>query len=141
MLSDSAQYLYIGASRTTDKTHYDIAVPYPSTGLAAFSTSRMVNAARNANGEMVGQMVGRAMDKQELGWNRIGCEAWWKMHRWFTAGHYTFYCHYFDHNCGCWRTRLFYLGDVSVNPYAVTAEGAGRYYKDARFSVIDCGVV
>lgn len=138
---DQTQYLFIGASASTSKTQYDIAVPYPTEGMAMFTTNRMVNAGRNANGALVGQLVGRPLDKQELGFSRIACEKWWQLHRWFSAGHYTFYCHYFDHNCGQWRTRLFYLGDVSVNPYHIEKTGAGKFYKDAKFSVIDCGVV
>lgn len=138
--NEDTKFLYIGAEANTSKTNYAVAVPYPSEGMAGFATSRMVSAGRNADGAMVGQLVGRAVDKQQLGWQRITCEKWWQLHRWFTDGHFTFYCHYFDHNCGVWRTRLFYLGDVSVNPYNVEQSGAGRYYRDARFSVIDCGV-
>ena len=69
-------------------------------------------------------------------------EKWWEMNRWFDDGHFTFYCHYFNHNFGRWETRLFYLGDVKTNPFVVSKEtGEPRFYRDASFNVIDCGVV
>ena len=81
-------------------------------GKAPFTTSRMVDSARNAQGTMVGRMVGRSVDKQELGWQTISPQLWWEMNRWFEDGHFTFYCHYFSHNLGRWETRMFYLSDV-----------------------------
>lgn len=141
-MSFNGNFLYLGDSPATSRTNYAISVPYPSVGGACFETSRMVDAARNANGEMVGRMVGRSVDKQSMSWARIPCETWWALHRWFEAGHFTFYCHYFNHNLGRWETRLFYLGDVKANPMRVnSATGAPAYYQDASFNVIDCGVV
>lgn len=138
----ASAYLYLGATAEVSRQNYAVAVPYPTVGSATFETARMVDAARNANGEMVGRLVGRSSDKQSLGWQRISCEDWWALHRWFEQGHFTFYCHYFDHNTGQWRTRLFYLGDVRANPVHVDeATGIPAYYEDAAFNVIDCGVV
>ncbi len=142
MPDEQYAYLYLGDSPDVTAQSCAVKVPYPTVGSAAFETARMVDAARNANGEMVGRMVGRSSDKQTLGWKRIACRDWWAMHRWFEAGHFTFYCRYFDHNTGVWRTRLFYLGDVRANPVRVDEiTGAPAWYEDAAFSVIDCGVV
>ena len=117
-------------------------VPYPDEGKAPFETSRMADSARNANGEVVGRMVGRSVHKQSLAWSVMPAEKWWEMNRWFEQGHFTFYCHYFNHNFGQWETRLFYLGDVKTNPFVVSTEtGEPRFYRDASFNVIDCGVV
>ena len=141
-MPDKRAFLYLDAGPDVSPSAHAVAVPYPTAGSAAFETARMVDAARNANGEMVGRLVGRSSDKQTLGWHRIACADWWAMHRWFEDGHFTFYCHYFDHNTGIWRTRLFYLGDVRANPVHVDeATGVPAWYEDASFSVIDCGVV
>lgn len=131
-------FLYLGDGADVTETHYAVKVPYPDKG--PFATSRMVDAARNAEGELVGRMVGRSLDKQELRWDSIPCEDWWRMNRWFEAGHFSFYCRYFSHNVGRWQTRRFYLGDVKCEPDLVDP-GTGRpaFYRSAAFSVIDCG--
>ncbi|MBD5101977.1 MAG: hypothetical protein HDT27_04625 [Subdoligranulum sp.] len=139
---DSTAYLYLGASAQTSRENYAVAVPYPTMGSAPFETSRMVDSARNANGELVGRQVGRSVHKQSLAWKEISCEKWWEINRWFENGHFTFYCHLFNHNLGQWETRLYYLSDVKVNPYLVDkATGKPAFYRDASFNVIGCGVV
>lgn len=134
--------MYFGSAPDTSRTNYSVAVPFPSEGKAAFETSRFVDAARNANGEVVGRMVGRSIDKQNMSWQRISHEKWWEMNRFFESGHFTFYCCYFSHNLGVWQTRLFYLGDVRANPIRIDPNtGVPAYYVDASCNVIDCGVV
>lgn len=141
-MAGNTAYLYLGTSPATSRENYAIAVPYPSAGKAAFETSRLVDSARNASGELVGRQVGRSLHKQNLAWEKIDCETWWTMNRWFEQGHFTFYCHLFNHNLGQWETRLFYLGDVTANPVLVNAQtGEPAFYRDASFNVIDCGVV
>ena len=131
-------YLYLGESPNTSPQNYKIAVPYPDT--SPFTTTRMVDAARNSLGQMVGRLVGRSLDKQELHWQTMSCSLWWQLNRWFEAGHFSFYCHYFNHNLGRWETRRFYLGDVKCSPDLVNpATGEPAFYRDAGFSVIDCG--
>ena len=128
-MASGAGYIYLGASSDTSRTSYAIALPYPDLDKAAFETSRMVDSARNANGEVVGRQVGRSVHKQNLAWSKMDKEKWWEMNRWFDDGHFTFYCHYFNHNFGRWETRLFYLGDVKTNPYLVDpVSGEPAYY-------------
>lgn len=135
-------FLYLGATAATSSTDYTVKVPYPKAGGAAFETSRMVDAARNANGSMVGRQIGRSLAKQNLAWDIIPCEVWWEMNRFFEAGHFTFYCCFFDFNLGEWKTRLFYVSDVKVSPGLVDAgSGEVKYLRDASFNVIDCGVM
>ncbi|MEG2843128.1 MAG: hypothetical protein RR900_06540 [Ruthenibacterium sp.] len=144
MLLDKSNenFLFLGASPATNAAQYEIAVPYPTVGGACFETARMVDAARNARGEMVGRMAGRSLDKQNMTWDVMPCDKWWALNRWFENGHFTFYCHYFNHNLGMWQTRLFYLGDVKTNPVHVNGKtGVPAYYTGATFNVIDCGVV
>ena len=70
-LKENKGFIYLGATPQTDRSNYAIAAPYPTQGKAPFTTSRMVDSARNAQGTMVGRMVGRSVDKQELGWQTI----------------------------------------------------------------------
>ena len=71
-MEEKTGYIYLGSSPATDRENYAIMVPYPDEGKAPFETSRMVDSARNANGEVVGRMVGRSVHKQSLAWS--GCE-------------------------------------------------------------------
>ena len=141
-LKESTGFLYFGASPETSKTNYAIKVPYPSLGKAPFTTSRLVDSARNAQGTMVGRMVGRSLDKQEMGWEVISCALWWEMNRWFEDNHFTFYCHYFNFNTGRWLTRLMYISDVTCSPDLVESEtGEPAFLRDASVNVVDCGVI
>lgn len=141
-LNEGRGFLYFGASPNTSKTNYAIKVPYPTLGKAPFTTSRLVDSARNANGTMVGRMVGRSIDKQEMGWDVISCALWWEMNRWFENNHFTFYCHYFNFNTGKWLTRLMYISDVAVSPEFINAAtGEPEYLRNASVNVIDCGVI
>lgn len=141
-LGERVGFLYLGSSPITSRSDYAIALPYPTVGSAAFETSRMVDSARNANGEMVGRQIGRSVSKQNMGWSRISCEKWWEFNRWIEAGHFTFYCHYFNFNMGRWETRLFYVGDFKASPGPVDPDtGMPAYLVDASVNVIDCGVV
>ncbi|MEG0396880.1 MAG: hypothetical protein RR612_09145 [Oscillospiraceae bacterium] len=140
---DSIGFIYLGTTPGTSRTDYTVAVPYPSADGGAFETSRMVSAGRNALGEMVGEVVGRSIDKQNMAWNgSISPQKWWEINRFIEAGHFTFYCHYFNFNLGYWQTKQFYASDFKVTPYMVDkATGIPKMLKSASFNVIDCGVV
>lgn len=131
-------FIYLGASPGTSKSDYAIAVPYPTE--APFETSRLVDSGRNASGAMVGRQIGRSLDKQSMVWATVSCEKWWEMNRWIDSGHFTFYCHFFNHNMGRWMTRQYYVSNVKVEPALVQPNGEPAFYRNASFSVIDCGV-
>lgn len=131
-------FLYLGESPDIGPGHCGVRMPWPDKG--PFSNVRMVDAARNALGEMVGRQVGRSLDKQELAWDTIKSRDWWKLNQWLDAGHFTFYCRYFSHVLGHWQVRRFYLGDISCTPDCVDpVTGEPAFYRDATLSLIDCG--
>lgn len=141
-LKEATGFLYLGTSPETSRENHSIAVPYPDQGKAPFTTSRLVDSARNAQGTMVGRMIGRSLDKQEMGWSTISCSLWWEMNRWFEDNHFTFYCHYFNFNTGRWLTRLMYISDVKVSPEIIDpGTGEPAFLRDASVNVIDCGVI
>jgi hypothetical protein len=140
-LNEGIGFLYLGSSPTTSRTDYAVAVPYPDSGKAVFETSRMVDSARNANGEMVGRMVGRSLSKQNMGWNKLTCAKWWEFNRWVEQGHFSLYCHFFNINFGRWETRLMYVSDFKASPGPIDPiTGEPEYITDASVNVIDCGV-
>ena len=141
-LNENVGFIYLGSSAATNRANYAVALPYPDLGGALVETSRMVDSARNANGEVVGRQVGRSVSKQSMAWNKLSCEKWWEFNRWIEQGHFTFYCCYFNFNLGQWETRLFYAGDFKVMPGPVDrTTGMPEYLSSASVNVIDCGVV
>lgn len=128
------KFMYFG----TTKGSLDLAIPFPSSG--PFETSRAVDSARNALGEVVGQMVGRSVDKQSMTFNVLPCSKWWEMNRWIEANGMFFWCHYFSHNYGTWKDRRFYCGNPSCEPYMVNADtGEPAFYRNCKLNVIDMG--
>lgn len=115
-----------------------LAIPFPSEG--TFETSRAVNSARNASNVVVGQMVGRSVDKQSMTWKVLAREKWWEINRWIEAHGMFFYCKYFAHNTGKWMIRRFYCGDPKCSPFKIDpATGVPQVYLDCSINVIDMG--
>ena len=130
------RFIYIGVS----SSKLNLKVPFPTSGKAAFETSRFVDSTRNANGVVVGQQVGRSIDKQNMAWAVMDCEIWWEINRYIERNGMFFYCKYFSHNFGEWRTRKFYCSDFKCTPALVDpSTGKPTYYKDCSFNVIDVG--
>lgn len=134
-----ARFMYISdAVANGDLSGHILAIPFPSSG--TFETSRAVNAARNAQNVVVGQMVGRAVDKQNMTWSVLPCDMWWSINRWFETYGMFFYCKYFAHNVGKWRIRKFYCGDPKCDPFKIdAATGVPAYYRECSVNVIDMG--
>ena len=139
-LKERMGFIYLGSGPDTSRESYAIAVPYPTK--APFTTTNLVDGARNAQGTFIGRVVGRSMDKQEMSWEMISCTKWWQLNRWLEAGHFTCYACYFSHNVGEWKTRLFYISDRKVEPEMIDpGNGEPAFYRNASLNVIDCGVV
>lgn len=140
LLNEDGRFMQIG----TSPSNLTLQIPYPTIGKGIFQTSRMVDAGRNASGAVIGQMVGRSIDKQNMGWNVISCEKWWEINQFLEANGLFFYCRYFNHNLGEWKVRKFYAGDPQVEPRNLDPETQiprdGVYY-NATLNVIDCGEV
>lgn len=133
------RFLYLGTGYSgTELTGSVLAVPFPSEG--AFETQRAVDAARNAQNVVIGQMVGRSADKQNMKWNVLPRQKWWEMNRWIEANGMFFWCKYFSHNVGKWMIRRFYVGNISASPAFIDANtGLPAFYLNCTFNVIDTG--
>lgn len=139
-LNEDGRFMQIGMSPTS----LTLQVPFPSIGQGLFQTSRLVDAGRNANGAVVGQMIGRSVDKQNMGWTAISCEKWWEINRFIENNGLFFYCRYFNHNLGEWKVRRLYAGDPQVEPRNLDPETQvprDGVYHNATLNVIDMGEV
>ena len=133
------RFMYWGTGSDVEE-NFDIEVPFPSSG--PFETSRAVDSARNARGEVVGQMVGRSVDKQSMTFNVLSCEKWWEMNNWIETHGMFFWCYYFSHNLGVWKTRRFYCGNPSCEPYMIdAATGKPAFDRNCKLNVIDMGEI
>lgn len=133
------RFLYISPSVSGGELSGDIlAVPFPSK--ATFETARAVDSARNANNVVVGQMVGRAVDKQSMTWNVLPCASWWRINRWLESHGMFFYVKYFAHNTGKWMIRRFYCGNPKCDPFKIDPEnGVPDVYTNCSINIIDMG--
>lgn len=134
----------------TDGKNFPLAVPYPSSG--SFESARTVETQNSANGEVVGQLVGRRRDKQNMTWNVMDCEKWWEINNWIdgnmeNGGAFSFYAKYFNFNLGKWMVHTCYVGNPVCTPFAIDSDedstefGMPKYLLNCTLNVIDCGIV
>lgn len=115
-----------------------VAFPYPDRESGLQSVQTIVDSARNANGVMVGERVGRDMGKIELTWSVLTPEMWSQMLQIFS--NFTFSLRYLDMVTNDWVTRTFYVGDRSAQPFLCDPEtGRPKYYLNCKANVIDVG--
>lgn len=115
-----------------------VAFPYPDRESGLQSVQTIVDSARNANGVMVGERVGRDMGKIELTWSVLTPEMWSQMLQIFS--NFTFSLRYLDMVTNDWVTRTFYVGDRSAQPFLCDPEtGKPKYYLNCKANVIDVG--
>ena len=114
-------------------------LPYPQyeSGLQEIST--IVDSARVASGELRGKKVGRDQHKVNLTWGKLSPEEWSEILTFFNEN-FEFQCKYMDMQTNDWRTRVFYVGDRSAQPFMVDPEtGRPKWYLSCKANVIDTG--
>lgn len=138
------RFIYIGATESDARGHNGasrrIGIPFPSS--APFETAVNVDSARNQNGEMVGQEVGRPIDKQSMTFNVMSRDKWWEINNWIDSHGIKFWCYYFNHNRGIWQSKQFYCGNRTCEPFKIdAATGVPAFYRNCKINVIDMGVL
>ena len=117
-----------------------VQLPQPSRGLNQI-ISTVVNAARNANGVVVGQVIGRNLYKiDNLEWKYLTAEQWADILQEFSS----FYVQvrFPDMATGEWRTLKMYPGDRTATPFHIDPDtGLPLDYIDCRVNIIDVGEV
>lgn len=114
--------------------------PAPKRGFQ-FIVSTNVNAGRNANGEVIGQLVGRNIYKlNQMEWPYLDADTWHKMLQ-AVKGFYVPVT--FEHpETGETTTITMYPGDRSAEPYQIDKYTKKTlYYANCKFNLIDCGVI
>lgn len=117
--------------------------PQPFRGTAGeveLVAATIVDSARNANGVLVGQKVGRDIQKiNQLRWAYLPAATWAAILSEFDA-HFFSTVTYPDMVHNTWTTRIMYCGDRSAKPFRLNkATGLPESYVDCRVNVIDTG--
>lgn len=113
--------------------------PTPKRGLS-FAVSTLVDSARNANGEVVGQKIGRDLQKLDgLEWGYLDAETWSSILKEFDKAFYVTVS-YPDMVNNVWTTRKMYPGDRTATPYRVDPDTLfPTAYINCKVNLIDCG--
>lgn len=117
---------------------------YPSpfrgtTGEVELQVATIVDSARNANGVLVGQKVGRDIQKiNQLRWAYLPAATWAAILKEFDTNFFSTVT-YPDMVNNTWTTRTMYCGDRSAKPFHVNSSGLPIDYLDCRVNVIDVG--
>lgn len=114
-------------------------IPAPIRGLNAV-VSTNVNTGRNANGEMIGERVGRDLYKLDnLEWRMLTREQWNTILT--LMSDFRFTCTFPDVVNGGTITLTCYCGDRTCEPYYIDDSGDFTYYRSCKVNIIDCGYV
>lgn len=114
--------------------------PPPKRGLT-YIVSTNVDSGRNANGEVVGQKVGRDIYKlDQMEWPWLAASTWEDMLQIFDEFFVT--VRFWDFVNGKWVTLKMYPGDRSAQPYWLSKDDDHPlYYTDCKVNLIDCGII
>ena len=112
--------------------------PTPRRGLNMM-VATIVNSGRNADGEVVGQKVGRDQEKLDsLQWAYLTAAQWSALLQEFKNFYVT--VTYPDMVTGTWTTRKMYPGDRTATPFHLDPlTGLPLDYLDCKVNLIDCG--
>lgn len=128
----------------------DVEIPAPARGLECIVATN-VDSGRNANGEVVGQVVGRDIYKlNNLQWPWLSNKDWSDILKLFDQ--FFVVARIPDMVNGGFITLKMYPGDRSAEPYWIdTEEGTGPYgltgskqvlwWRNCKVNIIDCGII
>jgi hypothetical protein len=115
------------------------AYPQPRRGLELL-VGTIVDSARNANGVVTGQKVGRDQQKLNgLEWGVLDAETWAAILQEFDSGFFAVVT-YPDMVHNTWTSRKMYPGDRTAKPYHLSDEtGLPVDYINCKVNIIDVG--
>ena len=113
--------------------------PAPDIG-GQFTVATNVSQGKNANGEFVGQKVGRDQYKfDSLQWKRLSAEAWSGILKEFEK--FVVVARIPDMVNNGWITIQMYPGNRTAKPVEFNASGMPVVYQDCKVNLFDCGVI
>ena len=114
-----------------------VSIPYPKRGVKVTVTT-VVDAGRNANGEVVGQRIGRDQYKIDTcEWAYLSAAEWQQILQ-LISGFY-FNLTFYDPVSNGLKTIRAYCGDRSAEPYWVDSNGKPTHYINCKCNFIDTG--
>lgn len=112
--------------------------PMPSRGLE-LKTSTIVDSGRNSNGVLVGQKVGRDLQKIEsLEWKYLTANIWSSILKEFDQS-FIATVTYPDMVNNRWTTRKMYCGDRAAKPFKLGKDGLPVSYIECSLNLVDTG--
>ena len=113
-------------------------LPTPSVGYGQQQHTRLVDAGRNANGVVIGSVIGRTQSKVNLGWNYLPKTQWEAVAK-LLHEHLYVTLEYYDYAVGKRVSRQMYHGDFSAEPFRTDGNGVPLAYINCKVNFIDTG--
>jgi hypothetical protein len=115
----------------------DLVCPYPAIGFK-MQTATMVNNARNANGVLVGQKVGRELQQMEIEWAHLTASVWSQILK--RLSKFYIRVRYPDMVSNVWNTRTMYPGNRSAEVFKIDRNTSKPVeYIHCKVNLIDVG--
>lgn len=113
-------------------------LPYAAYESGKQTIATVVDQARTADGIVRGSVVAKA-SKIELKWAVLTPSAWAQICRFFDK-HFYFNVNYLDMTTNTFKTKKFYVGDRSAQPFIIdTVTGIPTYYLNCEANIIGVG--
>ena len=113
-------------------------LPYPKRGVSVVVTT-VVDSARNVNGVVVGQRIGRDQYKIDgLEWPWLTAAEWENILQ--LVSNFFFQVTFYDPVTNGEKTLLMYCGDRTAEPYWVDGNGRPTHYLNCKVNLIDTGL-
>lgn len=113
-------------------------LPYVAYESGKQTIATVVDQARTADGIVRGSVVAKA-SKIELKWAVLTPAIWEQICRFFDK-HFYFNCSYLDMTTNTFKTKKFYVGDRSAQPFLIdTVTGIPKYYLNCEANIIGVG--
>lgn len=115
-----------------------IQIPYAAYESGKQTVATMVDQARTADGIVRGSVIAKA-SKVELKWAVLTPPVWAQICRFFDK-HFYFNATYLDMTTNTFKTKKFYVGDRTAQPFLIdTVTGIPKYYLNCEANIIGVG--
>ena len=115
-----------------------VRLPYPYKDSGTMTRATMVDTARTQDGVVRGEVIG-SVSKVELTWKVLTPQKWSELLNFFEK-HFYFNCEYLDMVTNTYKTRKFYVGDRTAQPFIIdTNTGIPKYYLNCKANIVGVG--
>jgi len=114
-----------------------VAWPCPMHGFT-YTWATVVNAGRNANGAVIGQVVGRQIIKFECTWAGLMANEWHSIME--SLDDFYVPVTFYDVRDNRKKTLICYPGDRSATPLFLNSSKRPYQYESCKVNLVDCGL-